>query len=205
MTFIRNETARDLHPDDMRRMGVGKRFWHVSVDQIPETAHYRKELDRYLQNLEENVRSGVGMMFYGDYRKGKTSSAVILAKAVVAYGGTSYFIRSDDLVSSVLEKKEFDQDQTVMQRLDTVDLLVVDDLGAEHTGKSHFNVALLEKIVRYRYDNRKALVLTVNLSPKNLVEVYGEGTLKVIKSMMRVVEVDGTNWYEQEVSSIKPR
>jgi len=202
MSFIGND-SRELHIDDMRRIGVGKRFWGVTLDQIPDSGKYKEELKRYLENLSSNIKGGVGLLFYGDYRQGKTSAATILAKAVVAHGGTAFFIRSDDLVGSMIEKKPFDADQTVMERIEAVDLLIIDDVGSEHVGKSQFNSSLLERLVRHRYDNKKVLIITVNLQPNKLAEAYGEGTLKVMKSMMRLVRVDGTHWYEDEIKGIK--
>ena len=202
MSFIHNDNPRDLTAEDMHRLGVGKRFWGVSKDAIPDGCEYKQSVLRYLETIKETVHEGTGLMFYGDYRQGKTSAAIIVAKAVVAHGGTAYFIRASELVSSVLEKHRFDDDQTIMERLHSVDILVIDDVGAEHTGAAQFNTSLLERLVRFRYDNKKPLIVTSNLAPLKLKEVYGEGTLKVMRSMMRLVEVSCPDWYTQEVQEI---
>lgn len=132
MTFM-VDSVRELTPDDMRRICVGNRFWGVTVDKIPDSAAYKAMLKKYIENLKEHIEDGIGMLFEGKPRAGKTSAAVIIAKAVMAHSGTAFFIRADELTKAVIEKQQFDEDGMVADRMREVDLLVIDDLGEEHS------------------------------------------------------------------------
>lgn len=57
-------------------------------------------------------------------------------------------------------------------RMRTCGLLVVDDMGVEHS-PSGFAVARLDAIVTYRWDAGKSTLLTTNLQLKDFVERYG--------------------------------
>lgn len=200
MSFI-TEELREITPDDMRRIGVGERFWDVTLDQIPDTAAYKHKLKTYVDRVTECVREGVGLLLFGDLRMGKTSAAVIVAKAVVAHGGTAYMIRADEIQNAVMDKESFDEDPTVSERLTEVDLLIIDDLGQEHS--KDFGRALLENVVRQRYDNKMPLIVTTNVPANLLEEKYGQAVFKVMRSMMLAVPVDGTSWFDKEVEKVK--
>lgn len=199
--FIPLAEPRKLTNEDMIRMNVGKRYWHVSLDSIPEECDYKKKLWRFIKSLSSAISQGKGFLFCGDYRQGKTSASVILCKAVVSSGGTAYFIRSDELTKVVVESHWFDEDKTVLDRMREVDLLVIDDVGTE--ASKEYGESLVENLIRYRYDNLKSMVVTTNVGMPDLVSKYGQGVMKVMASMMVPVEVSGTHWYEEEVEKMK--
>lgn len=195
------ERVRALVEADLQRMNIGKRFWGVHLSEIPKLAKYREVLEQFISRLKDAIDSGMGLFLYGDYRKGKTSAAAIVAKAVVAHGGTAFFIRADDLTRVVVERTAFDDEETVEERMRSVDLLIIDDLGSEHSRE--FGESLVERVVRWRYDHRKSLVVTVNVPAGKLEEKFNEGLMKVMRSMMSAVQVDGTTWFERERGEVK--
>lgn len=201
MSMISMQGHRDLTPEDLMRMHVGKRYWGVKLDLIPRDSSYRTALEQYVEKLKDAVDNGYGLMLYGDYRGGKTSAAVVAMKAVVSRGGSAYFIRADEVAGGIIEHRMFDDDVSVAERMQTVDLLVIDDLGAETTRE--VGASLMERLVRWRYDNKKSLVVTVNLNLDALEKKMNEGALKVMRSMMRAVLVDGTKWFEAETGDVK--
>lgn len=192
---------RQLRPEDLRRMNVGKRFWNVALEKIPDQATYKQELTAYIERLKPAIEGGYGLMLNGPYRQGKTSSAVILMKAVVAHGGTAFFIRADEVAGVVIEKTRFDEDQTMEERMRSVDLLVIDDLGTDTTRE--VGAGLMERLIRWRYDTKKSLVVTANKSMEELARKFNEGTLMVMRSTMKAVRVDGMQWFDEESAGVK--
>ncbi len=62
-----------------------------------------------------------------------------------------------------------------LDRLAAVDLLHIDDLGAENT--TDWVLEQLYSIVNTRYEDERAMVVTTNLSYEKLLEQLGERTV----------------------------
>lgn len=180
---------------DLARMGVGRQFWRVSLDRIPDTCAYKKMLQTWIEKMPEMMEQGVGLILRGEYRQGKTGAAVICMRATAIHGGTAYLIRADHLAGAVVERQRFDEDQTIEDRCRHVDLLVIDDMG--QGGGYEQTMAMMERLIRWRYDHRRPVVTTTN-KIKSIEQKYGIGTLMVLESRAQVVEVRGTPFYEME-------
>jgi len=200
MSFIMNKQIRDgLGPEDLRRMNIGRRWWGCMLSKIPDGLKYKTVLTKYIANIADHIRNGRGLMFRGDYSSGKTGAAVIVAKAVVSHGGTAYFMTTSELSDSKIEKQMFDEEEgtTVWDRMRKVDLLILDDLGSDHIGKSQWGKSLVERILRIRSNKTKALVCTTNKFDE-ITEVYGESTLAVLRACTLATKVEGKNWRDEE-------
>lgn len=188
-----------IDESDLARMNIGRQFWRVKLDAIPDRCAYKKMVARWIERMPEMFEKGIGMVLHGELRQGKTSSAVICLKAVAAHGGTGYIIRADGVAGAVVGKKMFDEDQTVEERCQTVDLLVIDDLYQE--GGYEQTRAMIERLVRWRYDHRKSMLVTTN-NLKGLKEKCGEGTALVILSRCLPIEVKGTQFLDIEKKEV---
>ena len=85
-----------------------------------------------------------------------------------------------------LLRETFDDDSeaslsTLLERLAAVELLHIDDVGAEQS--SPWVLEQLYTIVNTRYEDGRAVVLTTNLSPPELREQIGERTVSRITEM----------------------
>lgn len=192
---------RGLTPEDMHRAGIGERYWHVSLDAIPDTCEYKRVLRGWTERVKDAVEKGIGLMFLGEFRQGKTAAGIIGLKAVLAHGGTGLFIRADQLTKVIVEKERFDEDELFEDRMKGVDVLMIDDLGEEYS--KEYGIGLVEQIIRYRYDRQRCLIITTNVKEKDLVAKYGAGLIKVMKSCLIPVVVSGTHWYEAEVRRVR--
>lgn len=198
------EEPRELTPDDLRRACLPERYWTAGLGRIPMRCAYRAVLQRYIDHLPERLAKGVGLLFHGPYRAGKTAGAAIILKAAVAHRFTAYFLRVGELADAVIEKwlwSDGDRIETVRHRIVGVDLLVLDDLGADRN-KSDFLPALFEEIVRERFDRHRVTLLTTNLSMVELRTRFS-GIFQVLQECAAPVEVGGTHWHDDNVKSLK--
>lgn len=184
-----------LEERDLVRMNVGEQFWRCKLETIPDACDYKRHLKTWISKMPEMLKKGIGLILHGAWRMGKSGGATILLKAVHTHGGTGYMIRADHVAGAIVERERFDEDQTVEQRCCDVDLLVIDELGH---GMGHGQTSgMIERLIRWRYDRRKPLVVTVN-NLKLIDDRYGRGTAMVLRSRCLPVEVSGTNFYEEE-------
>ena len=70
-------------------------------------------------------------------------------------------------------------------------VLVLDDLGKEHTGPSGFTVAALHDLLRSRYDKAAPTIITTNLDFDEFGSTYGEAMESFIHEAFDLVTVGG--------------
>ncbi len=147
--------------------GIGRRFREVSFEREPIVSLDPVVLRRvrtFIRSLGDNLGSGRGLWFDGPVGTGKTSLAVLVAKAAKDAGRSFAMYPVPMLLAEI--KRTFDRDSgdnylAFFRRLCSVDLLVLDDLGAEK--QTEWVLEQLYSIVNERWQDRRSIVVTTNL------------------------------------------
>ena len=119
---------------------------------------------RFLRSIEDNLEAGRGLWFDGPVGTGKTSLAILVAKAAKDAGRSYAVYPVPRLLAEI--KRTFDRDASdnylgFFRRLCTVDVLVLDDLGAEK--QTEWVLEQLYSIVNERWQDRRSIVVTTNI------------------------------------------
>jgi len=117
----------------------------------------------YVENFPALFADNKGIMFSGSVGTGKTFAACCIANALI-YANRRVFVRK--MLTLIRDVSNFKTEEAALSDITKPDLLVIDDFGANQT--SEFNTANLCKIIDTRYSTRKPLIITTNLSPKDL-------------------------------------
>jgi DNA replication protein DnaC len=147
--------------------GIGRRFREVSFEREPIVSLDPVVLRRvraFVRSVDDHLESGQGLWFDGPVGTGKTSLAVLVAKAA-RDAGRSFALYPVPLLLAEI-KRTFDRDSgdnylAFFRRLCSVDLLVLDDLGAEK--QTEWVLEQLYSIINERWQDRRAIVVTTNL------------------------------------------
>jgi DNA replication protein DnaC len=147
--------------------GIGRRFLEVSFDREPIVSLDRavlRQVRAFTRSIEDNLEAGRGLWFDGPVGTGKTSLAILVAKAAKDAGRSYAVFPVPRLLAEI--KRTFDRDASdsymgFFRRLCTVDLLVLDDLGAEK--QTEWVLEQLYSIVNERWQDRRSIVVTTNL------------------------------------------
>jgi DNA replication protein DnaC len=153
----------------------------------PETRAVVAHVAEYVENLESRLEAGTGLWLSGDVGTGKTSLAMLVSAAAVDAGRSVAIYSLPRLLARIRRTYdgELGEDSylTFFERLTSVDLLHIDDLGAEK--RSDWVLEQLYAIVDERYQSRRAMVVTTNLDEAALEEQIGARTVS------RLVEICG--------------
>lgn len=183
-----------LSQEQLQRANLGRRYWGAEIDAIPEAPH-KGCLRLYLDELARNRTEGWGLYLWGDNSVGKTYAACAVLKEAMRRRYSAYCILADVLRAVYIDRSMFDADMSVVQRVETVDFLLIEDLGKEYTGKdSGWAELCLENLLRKRSRELRPTITTTNLTPKGFKERYRESAQAIALESMVAVQVKGPNW-----------
>jgi DNA replication protein DnaC len=137
------------------------------------------EVRRYVRDLDARLAEGRGLWMTGDVGTGKTSLAMIVSKAAIDAGYSVAIYSLPRLLNLI--RDEIGAENSLLDLLDSlssVDLLHIDDLGAQHT--TPWRLEQLYSIVDARYQAKRAIVATTNLMPDELAEQMGRRILTTV-------------------------
>ena len=129
--------------------------WNFAGDDGRNPASAK--IKAYVDSWDKMYSSGVGLLLWGGVGSGKTFLAAAVANALLDKG-KKVLMRDFATISNI---SAFDSDEYV-NSLDTYDLLILDDLGAER--KSEFSMQNVFNVINRRWASGKPLIITTNLS-----------------------------------------
>jgi DNA replication protein DnaC len=169
---------------------IPSRYRGVSFERPPVSDIARSAPDqvesvrRYVARIEENLDRGRGLWIQGDVGTGKTTLAMLVSKGALQAGRSVAIYSLPRLLNLLREAMDSDEGKLdFLDRLTAVDLLHIDDLGAEN--RTDWVLEQLYSIVNARYEAERAIVATTNLMPDELSERLGARTVS------RLVEICG--------------
>jgi DNA replication protein DnaC len=161
-----------------------KRFREVSFDREPVASMNSaliREVREYVRAVGARLDEGRGLWFTGDVGTGKTTLAMLVSKAAMEADRTVAIYSLPRLLGMLRDSYDDDAAYSLtdlLERLCAVDLLHIDDVGAEQS--SPWVLEQLYTIVNTRYEDGRALLLTTNLGREALIHQIGERTVSRI-------------------------
>lgn len=181
-----------LTPEQMDRMNIGRRFWTANLDDLDTETPIGKASKRYVENLDMFRKNGHGLWLYGANGTGKTWAAAAILKECARRGFSCYCVLADVLKVAYIDGQRFDPQQTVVQRVEAVDILLVEDLGKEYSGKgSGWAELCFENMFRKRSRDLGVTFVTTNMSTKEFAARYADSALSLASECMTTVNVKG--------------
>jgi DNA replication protein DnaC len=161
---------------------VPKHYRNVSFDRppVPEIARVApdvvQEVRRYVRDIEAKLDAGQGLWLMGDVGTGKTTLAMIVSNAALDAGRSVAIYSLPRLLNLIRGAIDTEAGMVgFLEQLAAVDLLHIDDLGAENT--TEWVLEQLYSIVNTRYEDERAMIITTNLKYEELIEQLGERTV----------------------------
>jgi len=199
MAFL-SRTRRQLTERDLKLMMIPRRFWPesgdgvgISFQNISEGRH-KEAVRNYLRKLPEMLDKGYGILFFGESGVGKTSLSCLIAHEARRYDATVFYVRSFTLRDAVIQGRIWDENITVEERANRVDLLIIDDMGKEHVeGGKGWSSSFFEDLIRVRSDNLRSTIIASSLSEEEYFNVYKDGMRSAMKESIWPIAIVGEN------------
>jgi DNA replication protein DnaC len=167
---------------------IPRRYQEVSFERPPVSDIARvapeqiRVIRRYTQTIDANLDAGRGLWLVGDVGTGKTTLAMLVSKAALEAGRSVAIYSLPRLLNLIRETIDSEVGKLdFLDRLAMVDLLHIDDLGAE--SKTDWVLEQLYSIVNARYEAQRAILATTNLTPEKLSEQIGPRTVSRLEEI----------------------
>ncbi|MGO9972823.1 MAG: ATP-binding protein [Solirubrobacteraceae bacterium] len=195
--FLYDEATNTAHDCRCRRQLVARakarslsaviprKYRDVSFDRPPVT-----DIDpqivvatrHFAVRVEEQLDAGRGLWFMGPVGTGKTTLAMLVAQAALSAGRTVAIYSLPDLLRKIRRTFDTGSHDDLFDRLTAVDLLHIDDIGAEQT--TPWVLEELYSIVNARYEEQRSMVITTNILDREaLCEQISERTVSRLTEM----------------------
>ncbi len=166
----------------------------------PQTAAVVREIRAYCDGISDELEAGNGIWLHGGAGTGKTSLAMLISKTALEAGHSVAIYSLPRLLARIRRTYDTDAGEegylSFFDRLTSVDLLHLDDLGAEK--RTDWVLEQLYAIVDRRYEEQRAIVVTTNMETDELKEQIGERTVSRLLQMCDMEKpVFGDDWRER--------
>ncbi len=152
-----------------------------------------RELRAFVREIGANLDAGRGLWLTGGFGTGKTALAMIVSRAAIDAGRSVAIYSCPRLLGMLRESIDKGVGGVVefLDQLTAVDLLHIDDLGAEH--RTEWVLEQLYSIVNARYQDERSTLITSNLSRDELAEQLGERIVSRLEGCCELLPFYGTD------------
>jgi DNA replication protein DnaC len=164
---------------------IPRRYRDASFDRPPVTdiePAIVSAARRFANGIEKRLDEGQGLWFMGPVGTGKTTLAMLVSKAALAAGRSVAIYSLPDLLRKIRQTFDNGSHDDLFEQLTAVDLLHIDDIGAEQT--TPWVLEELYSIVNARYECCRSIVITTNILDRDaLCQQITERTVSRLTEM----------------------
>jgi DNA replication protein DnaC len=144
---------------------IPRRYRDVAFERPPVTdinPAIVQSVRRYVGTIDDQLDAGRGLWFMGHVGTGKTTLAMLVSKAASDAGRSVAIYSLPRLLNEIRDTHRAERSHVdLLDRLTAVDLLHIDDVGAERT--TDWVLEELYSIVNSRYEDKRSIVITTNI------------------------------------------
>lgn len=172
---------------------IPRKYRDVSFDQPPVTemnsvvvSHAR----RYVAAIDDQLNAGRGLWFMGPPGTGKTTLAMLVSQAALKTGHSVAIYSLPGLLRQIRQTFDSGSHVDLFNQLVSVDLLHIDDVGAEQT--TPWVLEELYSIVNSRYEDERSILVTTNILDRDeLCNQISPRTVSRLTEMCDELLLDG--------------
>ena len=183
----------ELTKVQLQRLQIGSRYWEAELEDLEHVPH-GKLVHRYCHRIHAFKEEGQGLFLFGANGVGKSFALAVLLKEAVRCGYTAMLMAPAQYMDGRIEKARFDDEQSLVERAETVAFLGLDDVGKEHSSGSGWAEKNLERLLRVRSQDMLVTHMTTNLAERQFGDRYGMSVRSLALEMLHPVNVKGTDF-----------
>ena len=173
---------------DQIKAAIPKEFWGVEDMVMENNNQCLRIVQRYITNLENARKKGLGFLMMGENGVGKTTLATLVLSKAIRAGWSAFYITAHDMIDIVF--KSF-RDERIGRLLDSKldsDFVVIDEIDKTHVkGDNSYVLTKVDSILRRRRAIVKPTTLITNMTEAELNRMLGASIMSIVSSSMKQV------------------
>lgn len=201
----RQEKEERMHSIRRARISsmMDENFQQATFENFRKRSENEKPLkvaQNYCKEFRKMCENNQGLLFYGTVGTGKSYTAACIANYLLDH---SFSVVMTSFVRILQEMQGFDKDRAAYYEnlLNSVSLLIIDDLGAERN--TDYALEKVYGIIDNRYRAKKPLILTTNLTLAQMQaanDIRYERIYDRVFEMCYPLEFSGVSWRKREAA-----
>ena len=176
---------------------LGKRFSSRTFDTFKadrDPRAYEQCLAYAEQDGFDKERNS--LMIIGAYGTGKTHLAAAIANRLIDKGTPVLFDTFTNHLNKL--KAEFDTgERKYLRQMKEIPMLILDDVGKEK--QTDWTRSVMFDVINFRYEHMTPIVITSNLSTKQLEDYLGGACFSRMCEMCKGVQTTGSDYRRQQI------
>lgn len=167
---------------------IPAKYRGVSFDRPPVTSIESTVVDAvraYCDALDRNLSEGRSLWLFGSPGTGKTTLAMLVSKTALEHSRSVAIYSLPKLLARIRQTYEAQTGEQsyaeLFERLASVDLLHIDDLGVEH--RTEWVLEQLYALINERYERQRSVVITTNREVHELEQEVGDRIVSRLSEM----------------------
>lgn len=180
------ESCLPVEYHNMKRDSFNNYFWNAEI---------LKEMDIYIDNLDDNMKKGKGLALFGNYGIGKTKAIAYIAVKALQKKIDIKWIKYREMITFLSGHWENDGnliEYTYM--LSKIPLLFIDDFAIYEPPEKR--KIYISDIFDERWENRRPVVFSGNINYDEFVKNMGGDMASRIKQMCKLIKCEGKDLRE---------
>lgn len=153
------------------KVSRGSRYADCSLANYQVSCEEQKklisELQAYIQNVEDHVNNGQGLLLFGPKGAGKDHCLMGVSKFVIAWGFKVHWQNGLDLWSrfrSTMRRDARETETEILQELSKVDVLWISDPLPPSGNLSEYEQQRLFQLIDRRYNEKRPTFVSMNVA-----------------------------------------
>lgn len=196
--------------------GISERYKNVTFetskkDVLTDFEVKMKRCKGYCEHAKEALENGWGIYIYGSKGTGKTHLAACIANSLMDQGYELLFTNFFEItkeIKATYNRSSSDSEIDLINRVTSIDFLVIDDIGTESMKKNGEDTWIQEKIydvLNNRYNAKKPTIFTSNNSLAELVNERGmldKSVDRIMEMSTMILKFEGQS-YRKEIRKVR--
>lgn len=202
------------------KANIPKRFITKTIDDYEVNPRVGDEdvidlVETYIKDLAQHIEDGRGLLFLGPSGTGKTMLSCLVGLSALNKGFSCFYTTVSGYVRTCLQvmslqdawkthpndvdsKAEWAVKTKLLKDIrNVVSVLILDDVGKEHTTSTRFAEDEIDFLLRYRFDKGLPTIMSSNYPVKEWADMYGDSMESFIHEAFYLVTM-ATKDYRRE-------
>lgn len=169
----------------LTKSNIEKVYWNKKLEDLSIKPAVKLYIKKYMRNISNAINNSMGFTLLGMNGVGKTTIMSIVGIYALINQYNVFHIRTSDILKDIFEKNEI-----FKSRLDSANIIVVDELDKVYMKNPEWTTFNLDVFFR-EYLRSKSILIASNWEEKEIEEEFGPSIFSLLTGVNEFMNIEG--------------